>query len=96
MRQTADGHLEDQGRALIVQVGGDTMAGLAMSLDGTAPHRPLTLDLLWTVRRRAPSIRRCIATTSAASDARRAHNLLQIAEHLTGRLWASPMRHVSQ
>jgi len=50
MRQTADGHLEDHGRALIVQVGGDTMAGLAMQLDGTTPHRPLTLDLLWTVR----------------------------------------------
>ena len=50
MRQTATGLLEDQGRALIVQVGGDTMAGLAMMLDGKTPQRPLTLDLLWTVR----------------------------------------------
>ena len=49
MRQTAEGRLEDQGRALIVQVGGDTMHGLAMLLDGSTPTRPSTLDLLWTV-----------------------------------------------
>ncbi len=52
MRQTAEGRLEDQGRALIVQVGGDTMHGLALLLDGGTPSRPSTLDLLWTVRRR--------------------------------------------
>ena len=71
MRQTADGKLEDQGRALIVQVGGDTMQGLAMLLDGASPQRPLTLDLLWTVRRsgsQLPALRQ-LSNTYSDQDA---------------------------
>lgn len=58
MRESASGQVEDPERGLLVAVGGDTMAGIAMLAQGRAGERPLSLDLLWSVLERGQELSR--------------------------------------
>ena len=52
MRKAEDGAIEDGERALVLAVGGDTLQGVAMLMQGQASERPLSLDLLWAILER--------------------------------------------
>lgn len=44
--------IEDAERGLVLAVGGDTLSGIALLMQGKEGERPLSLDLLWTVLQR--------------------------------------------
>lgn len=60
MRVSPDDAIEDAERALVMSVGGDTLAGVAQLAQGqptgAAGGRPLSLDLLWQVLQRGQEI----------------------------------------
>lgn len=62
MRVTEDDAIEDTERALVMSVGGDTLAGVAQLAQGqpsgASGGRPLSLDLLWQVLQRGQEISR--------------------------------------
>ncbi|KFM27981.1 hypothetical protein F751_0667 [Auxenochlorella protothecoides] len=48
--------IEDTERGLILAVGGDTLSGIALLMQGRDGERPLCLDLLWTVLQRGKEL----------------------------------------
>lgn len=48
--------IEDTERGLILAVGGDTLSGIALLMQGRDGERPLCLDLLWTMLQRGKEL----------------------------------------
>eukprot|EP00887_Chlorella_sp_A99_P003965 scaffold11.g3965.t1 len=89
MRVNEDSVVEDRERGLLVAVGGDSLAGIAMAVQGEEGQRPLALDLLW----RASPWRAAAVLSRGREISRRSWTLVRVAivgmrgSTYLGRLW---------